>query len=50
MKVYTDSIDFAERLLGKDRDWKTERQTVEDEHSDIRTLLRALFPVSNSIP
>jgi biotin-[acetyl-CoA-carboxylase] ligase BirA-like protein len=44
MKIFTDSVCFAERLLGKDRDWKTERQPVEDEHSDIRTLIESLIP------
>ena len=44
MKIFTDSVGFAEKLLGKDRDWKTERKPIEDEHSDIRTLIERLIP------
>ena len=44
MRVFTDSVGFAEKLLGKDLDWKTERKTDEGQNGDIRILIESLIP------
>jgi len=44
MRVFTDSVGFAEKLFGKDLAWKTERKPNEGRPGDIRILVKSLIP------